>query len=281
MSVRFPGHKARLRCGYMVFGLVSGLSAALAVLLWVGWRFFAQASPTIAPPSRPAQHEATVKVWPFFRHSVSMLARWPVWAPLIAVAASSFGVLKLAPRVALDPLSAGEMLGAAHIRTALTPEKLVPPPPLPATLFVGTERAGLEGADRNWSRLDPQFMQLALQVFARVEARGYPLVLLEGYRSPERQNMLAAMGPQVTQARAFQSRHQFGQALDAAPMANGRLLISERDPWAMQAYQALGEEAEKLGLVWGGRWSFRDYGHIELPKQTTPAASAAAAPSRG
>jgi peptidoglycan L-alanyl-D-glutamate endopeptidase CwlK len=50
-------------------------------------------------------------------------------------------------------------------------------------------------------------------------------------------------------------------------MLNGRLVISERDPWAMQAYQALGEEAEKAGLVWGGRWTLRDYGHIESPER--------------
>ena len=50
---------------------------------------------------------------------------------------------------------------------------------------------------------------------------------------------------------------------------NGKLQISERDPWAMQAYQALGEEAEKIGLIWGGRWKLQDYGHIEAVETIT------------
>ena len=106
-------------------------------------------------------------------------------------------------------------------------------------------------------------MQSVLQVFLRLQERGYAFALLEGYRSPERQDQLAAMGGHVTNARAFPSRHQYGLSVDIAPMKEGRLVISERDPWAMKAYEALGEEAERLGLVWGGRWSLKDFGHIE------------------
>jgi peptidoglycan L-alanyl-D-glutamate endopeptidase CwlK len=138
-------------------------------------------------------------------------------------------------------------------------------------MFLGSDIPGLETADRNWNRLDPVFMQRALLVFARMEARGYQMALLEGYRSPERQDSLASIGPNVTRARAYQSQHQYGLALDAAPVLNGRLVISERDPWAMQAYQVFGEEAEKLGLVWGGHWTFRDYGHIESPDRSRKA----------
>ena len=96
-----------------------------------------------------------------------------------------------------------------------------------------------------------------------MERRGYPVVLIEGYRSPERQDALAAGEQRVTHARGFQSRHQYGLAADLAPLRDGRIVLSERDPWARQAYQALGEEAEAAGLVWGGRWSLRDYGHLE------------------
>ena len=106
-------------------------------------------------------------------------------------------------------------------------------------------------------------MQAVLRLFARMEARGFQLALLEGYRSPDRQDMLADLGSNVTNARGMQSRHQYGQAADIAPMKDGRLVISERDPWAFAAYQALGQEAEALGLTWGGRWNLRDYGHVE------------------
>jgi len=74
---------------------------------------------------------------------------------------------------------------------------------------------------------------------------------------------LAQQGAHVTQVGAWQSKHQFGLAVDLAPMKNGVLMISERDPWAFEAYAALGEEAQAIGLNWGGRWSMKDYGHIE------------------
>ena len=71
-------------------------------------------------------------------------------------------------------------------------------------------------------------------------------------------------GVHVTRAAAFQSQHQFGQAADLAPIKDGKISISERDPWTMEAYQLLGQAAAAEGLVWGGTWTnLRDYGHVE------------------
>jgi peptidoglycan L-alanyl-D-glutamate endopeptidase CwlK len=88
--------------------------------------------------------------------------------------------------------------------------------------------------------------------------------MLEGYRSPARQDLLAKMGSAVTNARAFQSWHQYGLAGDCAFWRDGKLVISEKDPWAMRGYQLYGEVAESLGLTWGGRWAMMDLGHTEL-----------------
>jgi peptidoglycan L-alanyl-D-glutamate endopeptidase CwlK len=96
------------------------------------------------------------------------------------------------------------------------------------------------------------------------ERHGYDMALLEGYRSPERQDVLAAAGSHVSNARAFQSFHQFGLAADCAFIRDGRLVISERDPWAMRGYRLYGEVAESVGMVWGGRWTMMDLGHTEL-----------------
>lgn len=101
------------------------------------------------------------------------------------------------------------------------------------------------------------------------ERYGYDMAILEGYRSPERQNALARMGTSVTNATAFQSYHQFGLAADCAFRRDGKLVISEKDPWAMRGYQLYGEVAESLGLHWGGRWKMMDLGHIELRKNNT------------
>lgn len=53
-------------------------------------------------------------------------------------------------------------------------------------------------------------------------------------------------------------------AADVAFKRSGKVIISERDPWAMQGYRLYGEVAESVGLTWGGRWtSIQDYGHTE------------------
>jgi peptidoglycan L-alanyl-D-glutamate endopeptidase CwlK len=92
------------------------------------------------------------------------------------------------------------------------------------------------------------------------------MVIIEGYRSPERQNALAQMGGSVTNAKAFQSYHQYGLAADSAFMRSGKLVITEKDPWAMRGYQLYGEVAESVGLTWGGRWKMMDLGHVEFRK---------------
>lgn len=116
--------------------------------------------------------------------------------------------------------------------------------------------------NRKWDKMNPRYKQRLLMVFKIMkETHGYEMVLLEGYRSPQRQNSLSG---RVTNARAFQSYHQFGLAADVAFKRDGKVVISERDPWAMKGYQLYGQVAESVGLVWGGRWkTILDYGHTE------------------
>ena len=116
--------------------------------------------------------------------------------------------------------------------------------------------------NRKWDKMNPRYKQRLLMVFKIMkETHGYELVLLEGYRSPQRQNSLSGS---VTNARAFQSYHQFGLAADIAFKRDGKVVISERDPWAMKGYQLYGQVAESVGLTWGGRWkTILDYGHTE------------------
>ncbi|CAB1221460.1 M15 family metallopeptidase [Acinetobacter bouvetii] len=131
-------------------------------------------------------------------------------------------------------------------------------------LAISHSHGDLVSADRKWNKINPRYKQRLLMVFKIMQQRyGYEMVLLEGYRSPERQNSLAT-NQHVTRAKGFQSYHQFGLAADVAFKRNGKVVISERDPWAMQGYQLYGEVAESVGLTWGGRWkSIQDYGHTE------------------
>lgn len=156
-----------------------------------------------------------------------------------------------------------------QVAMLLEGEQLVPPPPLPPAVFATVEvqqvRPMLVSASRDWQRLDPEFAQRLLLIFKIMKERhGYDMALLEGYRSPERQNKLASMGSSVTNAVAFQSYHQYGMAADCAFLRNGKIVITEKDPWAMRAYELYGEVAESVGLTWGGRWKMMDFGHTEL-----------------
>jgi peptidoglycan L-alanyl-D-glutamate endopeptidase CwlK len=186
-------------------------------------------------------------------------------------------LLSLPPTLAF--LASGKnMLGGYDVSTRevnsqvaglLQGEELVPPVALPPTVFataeIERERPMLVSASRNWTLMDPEYTQRLLTVFKIMkEQHGYDMAILEGYRSPERQNMLAGMGSNVTNAAAFQSWHQYGLAADCAFLRDGKLVISEKDPWAMRGYELYGQVAESVGLTWGGRWKMMDFGHTEL-----------------
>lgn len=196
------------------------------------------------------------------------------WLTLLAAA-----VLVTVPPMLAWMVSGRGMLGGfdggsssevnAQVAELLQGEQLAPPAPLPPVTFTTAEvaqvRPMLDSANRNWRLLDAEFAQRLLLVFRIMRERhGYDMAILEGYRSPERQNQLAAAGSSVTNAKAFQSYHQFGLAADCAFLRDGKLLISEKDPWAMRGYRLYGEAAESVGLHWGGRWTMMDLGHTEL-----------------
>jgi len=157
------------------------------------------------------------------------------------------------------------------VSALLQGEQLVPPPPLPPEVFTTAEvesvRPQLGSADRRWDLLDTDFRQRLLLAYRLMrDEHGYDMVLIEGYRSPERQTQLASLGAQVTNAAAWQSYHQHGLAADSAFMRAGKLVISERDAWAAKGYELYGEVAQRVGLTWGGRWQNADLGHVELRK---------------
>ena len=134
-------------------------------------------------------------------------------------------------------------------------------------------RPMLASADRRWDQMDQAFVQRVLTVFQLMKTQyGYDMALLEGWRSPERQAILATKGSNVTMAGAWQSYHQYGLAVDCAFYKDGELVISEKDPWAMRGYELYGQLAEQAGLTWGGRWQMMDFGHIEWRKPGAKAA---------
>lgn len=186
-----------------------------------------------------------------------------------AVAIPSLLALVMSSPAMLPGYEAGERIPDEQIAALLKGEQLVPPRALPPLAFSAPDvelvRPMLADASRNWGLLHPDFGGRLLLAFRIMKEKyGYDMALLEGYRSPARQDVLARIGGQVTNARAFQSWHQYGLAADCAFYRDGKLVISERDPWAMRGYQLYGQVAESLGLTWGGRWTMMDFGHTEL-----------------
>lgn len=126
----------------------------------------------------------------------------------------------------------------------------------------------IKNADRNWKKMNSEFVQRLLTVYKVMSDQyGYDMVLLEGYRSPARQARLLKKGTHVTKAGSYKSYHQFGLAGDSAFIRNGKIVITEKDPWAMRGYKLYGKVAKSAGLVWGGDWRMMDLGHVELRKK--------------
>jgi peptidoglycan L-alanyl-D-glutamate endopeptidase CwlK len=123
----------------------------------------------------------------------------------------------------------------------------------------------IKGVSRTFAELDADYRNRLISVFIVMKQQyGYDMVMLEGYRSPERQDSLSS---NVTLAVGGQSFHQYGLASDCAFMKDGKLMSDPRNAWTMQGYKLLGQVASSVGLVWGGNWSIKDYGHTELRTQ--------------
>lgn len=201
---------------------------------------------------------------------------------LLVIAVPSLVIMQLRQQVSLDGFdSRGEVASNHHVVDLLRGERLAPPPDLPPAFFLAVEAelqataaaGSIEGlaptaiasADRKWDRINAEFQQRVLAIYqVMLEQHGYQMVLVEGYRSPERQSALARKGGSVTQASAGQSCHQYGLAADSALYRDGKLQWDMSDPWTKRGYFLYGELAAQANLEWGGNWrSIKDYVHLE------------------
>lgn len=105
--------------------------------------------------------------------------------------------------------------------------------------------------DRDPRKLIPSFAAKVETLFQRMRVLGFEPMLWEGYRSPERAAELAARGVGVAT-----SMHCYGAAVD---------IVERTKLWSAPAsfWSALGEEAEALGLTWGGRFTRADKPHVQ------------------
>lgn len=101
--------------------------------------------------------------------------------------------------------------------------------------------------------LYPPFANLIRTGLLEVNHDGIPLRVFESYRPWERQNALYAKGRteagrKVTNARAGESWHNYGLAVDLVLMIDGKWSWSHEE-----LYRKAAPYFEKLGLQWLGR----------------------------
>lgn len=114
----------------------------------------------------------------------------------------------------------------------------------------------------DWTRLHPKarphFAGLADWMVDQHKAGLTPTLFkpFEGYRSPERQEYLFSV-EKTTKARAFQSAHNYGLAVDFVPFVDGKWSWDENHDWGHLDYGA-----RQRGLFRPIKW---DRPHVEHP----------------
>lgn len=121
--------------------------------------------------------------------------------------------------------------------------------------------------DVDRSHLHPVFRAKLTDLDAALAAAGLPLQVFEAGRSPQRQQELFAQGrvsgcgtfgKHVTNAKPFQSFHQFGLAADYVFQVNGQWTWDEPTPGAWERYTAI---CAQVGL----RTLSFERPHVEFP----------------
>lgn len=90
---------------------------------------------------------------------------------------------------------------------------------------------------------------------------GITWVITDGYRSPSAQDALPSAN---TNAKALQSYHQYGLAIDIVSVRNGEITYLTNANQSMLDSKEIGPIGLKLGLGWGGTWKKKDWPHFEL-----------------
>ncbi len=123
------------------------------------------------------------------------------------------------------------------------------------------------------TKLYPPFLASLTSMLDEALGQGISYWAISGFRSYSDQTALfdqgrTTKGPIVTNARAGQSAHNFGVAVD---LCRDGLVdrVGLQPDYRPESYEALRLLAPKHGLVWGGSWQFKDLPHVQLPGYVT------------
>lgn len=135
--------------------------------------------------------------------------------------------------------------------------------PSSASAFEGTRIEQINAA--KLAKVAPALQTRARSFIAAAAADGVIIQITQGLRTFAEQDALFAKRPVVTKAQGGQSNHNYGTAIDVAPVIGGTVSFDEK------LYRNFGKYADAAGLSWGGRWAhFTDLPHLELPGVPKP-----------
>lgn len=135
----------------------------------------------------------------------------------------------------------------------------------------GTPKPDWSGDSSKWPQekkvksMHPLLRSKVALVLEALGRRGFEPQVYYGWRSVKVQLQLYKAG----HSRVKFSFHN-AQKPDGTPNAYAADIIDRRFGWSDEAqssgfWKALGQEAKKQGLIWGGDWPrFRDYAHVQL-----------------
>ena len=122
-------------------------------------------------------------------------------------------------------------------------------------------------SQRSLSRLEGVHPHLVQVMKEAIKETSIDFTVLEGLRSPQRQQQLYDQGKSMT----LNSRHLTGHAVDVAPYVNGAV------SWDWDHYHELAPHVKNAARIvgvpieWGGDWStFPDGPHWQLPWKNYP-----------
>jgi peptidoglycan LD-endopeptidase CwlK len=128
-----------------------------------------------------------------------------------------------------------------------------------------------ERSESNLGTVNPILADKVQAAAAMLEPSGIYLLVVSGLRTADEQNALYAIGrtvdldkDKVTNARAGESMHNYGLAVDVAPYTSGQTGAINWDEKTAQ-FQSMVTALKAQGLAWGGDWDhFKDYDHFQM-----------------
>lgn len=122
-----------------------------------------------------------------------------------------------------------------------------------------------DASERRLSKVHPELASRVRTLATNLLKKGYQVEVTQGLRTVAEQDALYAQGrtkpgKKVTSAKGGSSYHNYGLAVDFALIHNGQYVWPDPHP----VWSAIGEEAARLGLEWGGTWKTPDKPHVQM-----------------